>query len=193
VPFSPGTDDGASCCRSHARYPSSSGGPLASSQAVQLPVVVRAVVLMQRGRRTWQTRFSGGTVHALLPLGSSNWVFARRSTSYGRLARGPACRHRCCHNAGSCRAAPGHVAHRQGQVPGVIIERTGAALVVRLAALVVVEVAAVAVHRLVGGAQVMGIGESMLRLARETVQLRPAMRGVGLGDRLAWRPPRSFR
>jgi hypothetical protein len=36
--------------------------------------------------------------------------------------------------------------------------------------LVEVEVAAVAVHRLIGGAQVVGVGDSMLRLAREAVR-----------------------
>lgn len=43
-----------------------------------------------------------------------------------------------------------------------MIERTGAAFVMRLASLIEVEVAAISVHRFVGGAQVMGIGEGML-------------------------------
>jgi hypothetical protein len=46
---------------------------------------------------------------------------------------------------------------------------------VRLAALVKVEIATIAVHAFVGGAQMVGIGEGVLGLARETVRLGPQM------------------
>ena len=48
----------------------------------------------------------------------------------------------------------------------------------RTATLVEVEVAAIAVHRLVGRAQVMSIGEGMLRFAGEAMRLRPEMLAV---------------
>ena len=65
----------------------------------------------------------------------------------------------------------------------------------RLTTLIEVEIAATAVHRLVGGAQMMGIGERMLGFAREALRLGremlavPEVRGVAapvtlsLGDR----------
>ena len=55
----------------------------------------------------------------------------------------------------------------------------------RLATLVEVEIAAIAVHRLVGGAQVVGVGEGMLGLARESVRLGPQMLAVPEVRRIA--------
>jgi hypothetical protein len=56
---------------------------------------------------------------------------------------------------------------------------------VRLATLVEVEITAVGVHRLVGGAHVVGVGESMLRLARGAMRLRPEMLAVPKVRRVA--------